>query len=134
MVESRDSAKPSQPLSPFPKASPSRRGKGPPRNAMVLIAAGFFGLFMLAGVIIYLADGSRVEVPENAVAKIETNSEGGIKSITVTPNQSAAKEPGSQLESAVASFDDRDARRREPLFKGVANVNGLGMERTGVPW
>ncbi len=62
------------------KAVRARRGGWPK-----LIAIGFGGLALLAGVTIYFADGSKVELADGANAKVEVHSNGTLKSITSKP-------------------------------------------------
>lgn len=49
------------------------------------IAGALAGLAVLSGVIIYFSDGTRVELPDNANVKLETNADGTLESITVQP-------------------------------------------------
>ena len=76
---------PSQPSIPVVKAEPRVKAERSGRGGWPkLIAVGFGGLALLAGITIYFADGSKVELADGTNAKVQVNSKGTLKSITTT--------------------------------------------------
>ena len=76
-IEPRALKNPAPSVQPRVQSSRVKRG-----NRNKLFAAGLGGLLLLAGVIIFFPDGTKVEIEDGVTAKLETNPDGTLKSIT----------------------------------------------------
>ncbi|MEL7336937.1 MAG: hypothetical protein AAFN70_12115, partial [Planctomycetota bacterium] len=86
---------------PLANRMPARRhGR---RWGLALFGLLATGLVLLSGAVIYFPDGSRLEVDDNASAKIEVDSNGAIKSVLITPDDAAT--PRADVASVVRGND-----------------------------
>lgn len=98
-----------------PKAS-SQHGGGRSK----LIALGLGGFALLAGVIIYFSDGSKVEIEDGTQAVVTTNADGTLKSITTSPQ--STRQSTSRDSAASGSLTHDDA---QPGFVDLFNGSDL---------
>ncbi|MCS7470527.1 serine/threonine protein kinase [Stieleria sp. ICT_E10.1] len=98
-VESLPTRTPELVVQPQPHVS-SRRGRG--GGPLKWIATGLGGVLVLAAVIIYFADGSRLKVEDGTTAIIETDPDGTLKRVTTAPDAAAPTGTAEQRDNGTA--------------------------------
>ncbi len=96
----------------------SHRGGGRSK----LVALGLGGFALLAGVIIYFSDGSKIEIEDGTHAELETNPDGTLKSIKTSP-QPANQSPTTNSVASTSRESDNAQTGFVDLFNG-RDLNG----------